>query len=99
MWQHVHARPASCLDLEVIYGGTRSLECRHRPLGPPQERLQTRRWGQFFSVSLSYLELFTRQSTAGPHELPELEVREGPPSTLRNVLTAGPRKVSELEVR
>jgi hypothetical protein len=31
--------------------------------------------------------------------VPELEVREGPPSTLRNVLTAGPREVSELEVR
>jgi hypothetical protein len=29
----------------------------------------------------------------------ELEVRERPPSTLRNALTTGPRKVPELEVR
>jgi hypothetical protein len=31
--------------------------------------------------------------------VPELEVRERPPSTLRNALTMGPRKVPKLEVR
>jgi hypothetical protein len=35
----------------------------------------------------------------GPREVPELEARERPPSTLRNVLTTGPRKVLKLEVR
>jgi hypothetical protein len=31
--------------------------------------------------------------------VPKLEVRERPPSTLRNVLTVGPREVPELEVQ
>jgi hypothetical protein len=35
----------------------------------------------------------------GPQEVPELEVREHPPSTLRNALTTGPRKVPKLEVQ
>jgi hypothetical protein len=96
-WQRVEACSAPCLDLELVCGGTRSSGCRQRPPGPPRERLRTRRWGQFFDTPLGYLELFTRQSTAGPREVPELEVREHLPSTLRNALTAGPRKVSELE--
>jgi hypothetical protein len=54
-------------------------------MGLPRERLQTRRWGQFFSAPLGYLELFTRQSTVGSREVPELEVQERRPSTLRNV--------------
>jgi hypothetical protein len=29
-WQRVDARPAPCLDLELVYGGTRSSGCRHR---------------------------------------------------------------------
>jgi hypothetical protein len=66
---------------------------------PPREMLRTRRWGQFFGAPLSYLELFTRQSTTGSWEVPELEVRERPPSTLRNALTVGPREVPVLEVR
>jgi hypothetical protein len=28
-WQRVDARPAPCLDLELVCGGTRSSECRH----------------------------------------------------------------------
>jgi hypothetical protein len=35
---------------------------------------------------------------AGPGEVPELEVQERPPSTLRNV-DGGPREVPELEVQ
>jgi hypothetical protein len=42
-------------------------------------------WGQFFDAPLGYLELFTWQSTTGSREVPELEVRECPPSMLRNV--------------
>jgi hypothetical protein len=56
-------------------------------------------WGQFFGAPLDYLKLFTQQSTTGPREVPELEVRERPLSTLRNTLTVGPREVPELEVR
>jgi hypothetical protein len=63
-WQRVDARPAPYLDLELICGGTRSLWCRQRPLGLPQERLRTHMWGQFFGAPLGYLDLFTRQSTA-----------------------------------
>jgi hypothetical protein len=29
MWQHVDVRPAPCLDLELVCGGTRSLGYRH----------------------------------------------------------------------
>jgi hypothetical protein len=39
MWQCVDARPAPCLDLELVCGGTRSSGCRQRPPGPPWERL------------------------------------------------------------
>jgi hypothetical protein len=81
----VDARPAPCLDLDLVYEGTRSLGYRQRPPGPPRERLRTRRWGQFLGAPLGYLKLFTRQSTAGPREVPELEVSECPPSTLRNI--------------
>jgi hypothetical protein len=28
VWQHVDARPAPCLDLELVCGGTRSSGCR-----------------------------------------------------------------------
>jgi hypothetical protein len=54
-WQHVDARPAPCLDLELVCGGTWSSGCRQRPPDPPQERLRTRRWGQFFGAPLGYL--------------------------------------------
>jgi hypothetical protein len=40
---------------------------------------------QSIDASLGYLELFTWQSTAGPREVLDLEVRERPPPTLRNV--------------
>jgi hypothetical protein len=92
------AHTAPCLDLELICRGTQSSEYRQRPLGPPWERLRTRRWGQFFGAPLSYFELFIRQSTVSPREVPELEVRERPPSTLRNI-DGGPREVPEMEVR
>jgi hypothetical protein len=59
-WQRVDARHALFLDLKLIYGGTRSSGCRQRPPGPPQDRLQTRRWGQFFGAPFSYLDLYTR---------------------------------------
>jgi hypothetical protein len=77
--------PSPCLDLELICGGTPPSGYRRRPPGPPRERLRTRRWGQLFGAPLGYLELFTWQSIAGPRQVPELEVRECPPSTLRNV--------------
>jgi hypothetical protein len=64
------------------------------PRAPPWERLRTHRWGQFFGAPLGYLEHFTRQSTAGPREVPELEVREQPPSTLRDVDDGPPRSKS-----
>jgi hypothetical protein len=89
-WQHVDARPTPCLNLELVCGGTRSLGCRKRPPGPPRDRLQTHRWAQFFGAPLGYLKLFTRQLTAGPREVPELEVRERRPSRLRNTLTVSP---------
>jgi hypothetical protein len=37
--------------------------------------------GPIFGVPLGYLEFFTWQSTTGPREVPELKVRERPPST------------------
>jgi hypothetical protein len=86
-----------CLDLKLICGGTRSSGCRQRPSGPPRERLRTRRWCQFFGTPLGYLDLFTGQTTVGPREVPELEVQERPPSTLRNIV-GGP-EVPELKVR
>jgi hypothetical protein len=67
--------------------------------------------GPIFRRPLGYLDLFTRQSTTGPQEVPELEVRERPPSTLRIVaggppggagaegLGAPPWEVPELKVR
>jgi hypothetical protein len=73
-WQRLNARPALCLDLELVCRGTRSSGCRQRPLGPPRERLRTRRWGQFFSAPLGYLDLFTQPSMAGPQEVSELKV-------------------------
>jgi hypothetical protein len=80
-WERVDARPAPYLDLELVCGGTQSSGCRQRPQGRPRERLRTCRWGQFFGVPLGYLNLFTRQSTASPREVPELKVRERPPPT------------------
>jgi hypothetical protein len=80
-WQRVDTRPAHYLDLELVCGGTRSSGYRQWPPGPPRERLRTRRWGQFFGVSLGYLDLFTRQSTIGLREVPEPKVREHPRST------------------
>jgi hypothetical protein len=53
-------------------------------LGPPRERLQTRKWGQLFGAPLGYLELFTRQLMVDPREVPEPEVRERPPTTPRH---------------
>jgi hypothetical protein len=65
-WQRMDACPAPCLDLELVCG-VPSLQGADRcPPDPPWERLRTRRWGQFFSAPLGYLELFTRQSTASP---------------------------------
>jgi hypothetical protein len=55
MWQRVDARPAPCLGLELVCGGTRSSGCRQRPPGPPRERLRTHRRGQFFGAPLGYL--------------------------------------------
>jgi hypothetical protein len=80
-----------CLDLMLVHGGTRSSGCRQRPPGPPWERLQTRRWCQFFdarSVILSFYSavdgtptINIKMSTAGPREVPELKVRQHPPPT------------------
>jgi hypothetical protein len=38
-WQRVDTRPAPCLDLELVCGGTRSSGYRQWPPGPPWERL------------------------------------------------------------
>jgi hypothetical protein len=97
-WQRVDARHAPCLNLELVCGGTRSSGYRQRPPNPSRERLQTCRWGQFFGAMLSYFELFTWQSTVDPKEVSELEVRERPPSKLRNI-DGGPQEVPKLEVR
>jgi hypothetical protein len=75
-WQGVYTRPAPCLDLELVCGGTWFSGYRQWPSGPPRERLRTRRWGQFFGAPIGYLDLFTRQSTTGLPEVPELKVRE-----------------------
>jgi hypothetical protein len=40
------AHTAPCLDLELVCNGTQSSGYQQRPLGPPQERLRTHRWGQ-----------------------------------------------------
>jgi hypothetical protein len=74
-WQRVNARPAPCLDLELVCGGSRSSVCRQRPPGPPRERLRTRRWGQFFDDQLSYL-IFYSTIDGGPREVPELKVQK-----------------------
>jgi hypothetical protein len=84
-WQRVDARHAPCLDLELVCGGTRSSGYRQRLLGPPRERLRTRRWGQFFGARSIILNFFTWQSTAGPREVPEMKVQERPPLTLRSI--------------
>jgi hypothetical protein len=86
----VDAHPASCFDLVLVCRGTWCSRCRQRPLGPPRERLRTRRWTQFFGTPLSYLKLFTQQLMSDPREVSELEVRERTPSTLRNTLTTDP---------
>jgi hypothetical protein len=91
MWQCVDVRSAPCLDLELVRGDIRFSGYRQWPPGPPQERLRTHRWGQLFNALLSYLEFFTSQSTAGPREVPKLEIRERPPSALRNVDSGPPR--------
>jgi hypothetical protein len=41
-WQRVDARPAPCLDLELVCRGTRFLGCRQRPC----LRKSKRRWGR-----------------------------------------------------
>jgi hypothetical protein len=38
-WKRVYARPAPCLNLKLLCGGTRSSGCRQRPPSPPRERL------------------------------------------------------------
>jgi hypothetical protein len=37
VWQRVNAHPASCLDLELICGGTQYLGCRHEQASPISE--------------------------------------------------------------
>jgi hypothetical protein len=54
--------------------------------------------GPIFGVPLGYLEFFTWQSTTGPREVPELKVRERPPSTLRPA-DGGPPGGVRAEVR
>jgi hypothetical protein len=54
-------------------------------LGPTSGKAVNPQVGPIFCAPLSYLDLFTRQSTTGPREVLELEVQEGPPSTLRNI--------------
>jgi hypothetical protein len=77
-WQHVDARPAHCLDLELVCRGTRSSGCRQRPPSPHREATNLQLGPIFWCPArLSYL--FTLQSTVGSWEVPELKVRECPP--------------------
>jgi hypothetical protein len=75
-WQRMDAYHAPCLDLELVCGGTRSSGCRQRPSDPPQERLRTHRWGQFFDAPLGYLIflLGSRRWTPGGARAGGLEV-------------------------
>jgi hypothetical protein len=104
-WQRVDACLPPCLDLELVCGGTQSSRCRQRPLGPPRERLRTRRWGQFFGAPLSYL-IFILGSRRRQRE----NIDGGPPggagagdpgapTTNVKTSTVGPREVPELEIR
>jgi hypothetical protein len=77
VWQLVDACSTPCLDLELVCGGTRSLGCRQRPLSPPQERLRTCRWSQFFGAPLDYL-IFLLGSRRRAHHQCE-NVDDGPP--------------------
>jgi hypothetical protein len=47
--------------------------------GPTSGETVNLQVGQFFGAPLGYLDLFTRQSTTCPREVPELKVRERPP--------------------
>jgi hypothetical protein len=49
--------------------------------GPTSGEVVNPQVGPIFRRPLGYLDLFTRQSTAGPREVPELKVRERPPPT------------------
>jgi hypothetical protein len=106
-WQHVDARSASCLDLELVCGGTRSSGCRQRLPGPPREMLRTRRWGQFFDAPLGYLIFLLDSRRSAHHQRENIDGRplggagaEGPEAPITNVKTstAGPREVPELKV-
>jgi hypothetical protein len=63
---------------------------------PPQERLRTRRWGQFFGAPLGYLKLYSALdgrppggAEAGGQEAPTTEVEDVDGGALW-VLTASP---------
>jgi hypothetical protein len=60
--------------------------------GPTSGEAVNPQVGLIFWRPLDYFELFTRQSTTGPREVPELEVQERPPSTLRKHVDGGPPK-------
>jgi hypothetical protein len=94
-WQCVDARHAPCLDLELVYG-VPGLQGANRGPRAHLERGCEPTGGPIFGVPLSYLELFSWQSTAGPWELPELVIQECPTSTLRNI-NGGPPGGAEAE--
>jgi hypothetical protein len=92
----VDARLAPCLDLELVYGGTRSLGYRQRPPGPHRERLRIHRWGQLELKVIECPPSMLRNIDGGPREVPELVIREHPPSTLRNI-DGGPSRGARAE--
>jgi hypothetical protein len=89
MWQRVDARPAPCLDLNLVCRGTRSAGYRQRPPGPPRERLRTRRWGQFFGA-LSVILTFYSAVNGGPPGGAEAEDPGAPTINAKKRVDGGP---------
>jgi hypothetical protein len=94
-WQYVDARYATCLDLELVYG-VPSLQGANRGPGLTLGEAANPQVGPIFGAPLSYLELFSWQSTASPWEVPELVIQECPTPTLRNI-NGGPLEGAEAE--
>jgi hypothetical protein len=63
------AHTAPCLDLELVCNGTQSSGYQQRPLGPPQERLRTHRWGQLELKIREHPPSTLRNVDSGPQEV------------------------------
>jgi hypothetical protein len=73
-----------------LYAGVPDLQGADRGPRAHLRRAYEPAGGANFSAPARLSKLFTRQLTAGPREVSELEVYERPPSTLRNELTTSP---------